>query len=329
VIVSPIFTGEAPPTPAARVADAPARALPPQVESASVPAERPLIAMAPAPVNAPETSPLEPPAEPDTKPLIAMGSPSNPPSEPARAEAPAPAPIAAPTPQPTPAPTPAPTPVPAPEPSGEPAPAPVVARIEPRPAPVVSPVPTPPPAPVADPVREPVAVAGAPAIREPGRDAPIVQPDDRVVPRMPAAAGFGPARVSLKAVQGDASAVQWRTGVTAWKSPEAGESIVGRVEVRAGMNADVRLVIDDAVEIVVARLGRVIIERSSEVGGGSMPAITLARGTVEVRPLADEGAGSENAHARLRTPDQTFGVRGPLRVEYDAFAGTRRLPLQP
>lgn len=168
---------------------------------------------------------------------------------------------------------------------------------------------------------------------EPKRDVPPVREqemgllDDRIVPRMPAPAGLGPARVSLKSVSGDGSQAQWRTGSTAWRTPEVGESVEGRIEVRAGIEADVKIVVDDAVEVTVARLGRVVIERASEVGGGSLPAITVARGAVEVRPLRDEGAGSENAHARVRTPDQTFGVRGGVRVEYDAFSGTRRTAL--
>jgi len=218
-------------------------------------------------------------------------------------------------------------------------PAAAVAAIEPTPVSVATPAPVaaPVPAPIAVQDGEPsvsappaparVAIAESPRDVPPAREQGVGLLDDRIVSRMPAPASFGPARVSLRSVSGDPSQAQWRTGSTAWRSPEAGESVEGRIEVRAGIDADVKVVVDDAVEITIARLGRVIIERAAEVGGGSLPAITVARGAIEVRLLKEEGVGSEDAHARVRTPDQTFGVRGAVRVEYDAFGGTRRTGL--
>lgn len=288
VLVSDVFTGTPP------AATVPMTELRPAEPVASTAPTQPETATPQAPVatSQPEPAPAAPTTEqPRGIVLIEATRPAEPP-------------IA----EPTPAPAPVPPAAPVETPAARPAPA------ETR---AVSPAPTPPR----------VAIAEPPRDVPPPRDQAVGLLDERIVPRMPAPASFGPCRVSLRSVAGDASQAQWRTGSTAWRSPEIGESVEGRIEVRAGIEADVRVVIDDAVEVTVTRLGRVIIERAVEVGGGTLPAITVARGAIEVRPLKDEGAGSENANARVRTPDQTFGVRGPLRVEYDAFGGTRRTPL--
>lgn len=311
VMVSDVFTGTPPaatvPMTELRPAEPVASTAPIQPEAATP--EAPVAPSQPEPTlaapateqprgivlieAAPPAQPAEPPAAPIATPIEAA------PIQPAQ-------PIAEPAPTPTPVPAAASIEATAP-----------AARPAPEETRGVSPAPTPPRVAIAEPQRD----------VPPPRDQTVGLLDERIVPRMPAPASLGPCRVSLRSVAGDASQAQWRTGSTAWRSPEVGESVEGRIEVRAGIDADVRIVIDDAVEVTLTRLGRVIIERAVEVGGGTLPAITVARGAIEVRPLKEEGAGSENAHARVRTPDQTFGVRGPLRVEYDAFGGTRRTPL--
>lgn len=186
---------------------------------------------------------------------------------------------------------------------------------------------------MAQPVPAPVPVAevvtsgpGASEIAERGVDA-------LVIAQMPAAQRTAPAKITVVGVGGGAGAAQWRIMDQPWRAPAAGELLEGKIEVRAGIDAEVTVVIDDQVRLTIARLGRVVIERTVEPDGSVIPSITLARGAVEVRP-APSASGTL---ARVRTPDQAFGLRTAaadgretgIRVEYDAFTGTRTRLAQP
>jgi hypothetical protein len=212
---------------------------------------------------------------------------------------------------------------------------PVVAATAPAIANRIEPTPRPPlPTDVSDAGDSSKAVVMAPTPAKINMPAPSttdanVMVDERLATRMPAAASFSAATVVFKGTDAEASQMQWRTGTGAWSTPTPGQSVDGKIEIRAGIEADVRVIIDNTVELTIARLGRVIIERSAEIGGGAMPAVTLARGAVEVRPVKARAQDATDAYVRVRTPDQTFGVRGPMRVEYDAFSGTRRLAINP
>lgn len=180
----------------------------------------------------------------------------------------------------------------------------------------------PPPAPEPSPQGPRAAAVAEPA---PGtaapQDVPLVDP--LVAHGVGEPSGAGPA--SARVVSVGASGVQWRSGAGPWGTPEAGLEAEGRIEVRAGLDADLVLVVDGRAEVRVTRLGRAVIERSVEPGGGGVPMVTLTRGAVEIRPAA--GATAGEMLARVKTPDQQFGVLGALRVEYDAFSGTRRRAL--
>lgn len=198
---------------------------------------------------------------------------------------------------------------------GQPAPAePAAATPAPAEAPAAAPAPTPPPAPAPEPARP---AEPAPAAKPEASAVPLVDP--LVISNLPAPAQTGPAKVRVVSV--GSTAVQWKAGDAAWKSPAAGDEADARVEVRAGLDADLVLLVDDAVEVRVSRLGRATIER-----GGDLPMVTLTRGAVEIKPARGEGTPGQ-ALARVKTPDGSFGVAGGLRVEYDAFSGTRRRAL--
>lgn len=200
---------------------------------------------------------------------------------------------------------------------------------------------------------EPAAAAGSPAPVEPAAQAvpapvPVAEVvmngptaseiADRgvealVIAHMPSAQRTAPAKISVASVGGGAGAAQWRMMDQPWRAPVAGELLEGKIEVRAGIDAEVTVVIDDQVRLTVSRLGRVVIERTVEPDGSVIPSIALARGAVEVRPAP----GASGTLARVRTPDQAFGLRTAaadgrdigIRVEYDAFTGTRTRLAQP
>lgn len=186
--------------------------------------------------------------------------------------------------------------------------------------------PAPPPAPSA-PVNS-AAPTGKPTPRlaadSAGSDVPLV--DRAVLGSVPMPLSTADAKVRVESVPEAASGAQWRAGADAWKTLAKGETAEGRIEVRAGLDADVVLSVDDHVQVRVARLGRAMIERCVEPGGTTSVSVVLSRGAVEIRPI---GEPSARMFARVRTPDQSFGVVGPVRVEYDAFTGTRRRVVNP
>lgn len=137
-------------------------------------------------------------------------------------------------------------------------------------------------------------------------------------------ASLQPARVRVAAVT--STNAQWRAPVGGWQALSVGQESQARVDVRAGLDADVVMVVDDVVELRVERLGRVSIERGVESDGRSCVLVTLGRGRVEVRPVNASTPTPESASsylARVRTPDRSIGVRQGAVLEYDAFTGTR------
>ena len=233
----------------------------------------------------------------------------------------------------------------------------VLGGTRPEPLPEPSAVPPPPPsqpAPVMEPAsvvapqvqiapEEPsVAPARPRAALEPAKpDRPevggIVLVEGVVLNQIPAALATGPAKVRVESIGGIAGAggVQWRTGGGEWKNPSVGETVEGVVEVRAGLDSELVLIVDDLAKVSVARLGRASFERCSEKGGVTTVGLRVDRGAVEVRPFGTGASGLGGSggpgemFARVRTPDQSFGLTGPLRVEYDAFSGTRRRVVNP
>ncbi len=150
--------------------------------------------------------------------------------------------------------------------------------------------------------------------------------DGVVMMQVPSALSTGGASVRVESIAGDAAGVQWRIGNGAWTTPTVGETAEGKIEVRAGLDGQVVLVVDGLAELRVTRLGRATIERCTESRGATSVGLGVTRGAVEVRPVgaALQDAGKGQMFARVRTPDQVFGLVGPLRVEYDAFSGTKR-----
>lgn len=291
------------------------------------PLSSPIPELAPLPPAAPAPSPVRvepgppdgpidlPESAPIRKPILNV-----PANEPAATPSAAPAPQIAAQPDPAPAAiTPIPVPVPVPVPAQEPVPPPPAAI---DPAPVVPNVQVVPVAPApADPVQPDPAPASAPVPVE--ASAPISKPENVIVAELEPALNFGPAALRVERRTG---ATQWRSadaGATVpWTSISPGDSATGRFEIRAGIDADAEIIVDDRVVVRLSRLGRAIIERSNERGGSSLVSVALARGTIEIAPL--DPAAPRQLFARVKTPDQSFGVAGPVRVEYDAFSGTRR-----
>ncbi len=152
--------------------------------------------------------------------------------------------------------------------------------------------------------------------------------DGVVLTQVPMALSTGGASVRLESISGDGAGVQWRVGDGPWTTPSAGQTADGRVEVRAGLDAQAVLVVDGTAQLRVSRLGRATIERCAEPRAASSVSVQVLRGAVEIRPLG-EAAATGQMFARVRTPDQGFGLTGPLRVEYDAFTGTRRRVVNP
>lgn len=227
------------------------------------------------------------------------------------------------------------TPAPVVHPSVEPAPA------EPAPAPIATIAlqsAAQPSAPTPSPVASiPIVSPPAPASAPPSVPAVTAGIDALLVDNISAPMSTESAKVVVAELGGVMSEAQWRTADSAWRQPRAGESLDGKIEVRAGINGEVTLVIDNQVQVTVSRLGRIVIERALEQGGSVVPTIALARGAIDIRPVAGASANGPLL-VRVRTPDQAFGVRNAgaggigswgVRVEYDAFSGTRRRASNP
>lgn len=272
----------------------------------------------PSPVN----KPVEPPP------------PVQPPAAPALSAAPTPvaaAPIEQPTTPPPPAPAPAPRPVAAA--SGA---QPISTSTEPPPHPMTqaAPVPASETAVPASPTRSKelkqgvastVLAASNPRAPESEAAAASTAALDRlIVADLGSPATIGPAEVRVISVTGQD--VQWRIGEGPWTSPADGQTATGAIQVRAGLDADLVLQLSTGARLHVARLGRITIQQETDSDGASAPGIIISRGAIEILG-PDTASAPGPIIARVRTPDQSFGVRGNLRVEYDAFSGTRRRPL--
>jgi hypothetical protein len=177
------------------------------------------------------------------------------------------------------------------------------------------------------------AMADAPT-RNPVAEAAMVS--SLVVQLGPGAVSSGPAHVSVESAGGagnGAPDAQWRVGGGTWKIPAAGEAVDGSVEVRAGLEGELVLVVDDRAQVRISRLGRAAIDRSTDPMGIQTVSVNVSRGAIEVRPAGKSGeagaSGGGKMYARIRTPDQSFGLTGAMRVEYDAFTGTRRRVVNP
>lgn len=140
---------------------------------------------------------------------------------------------------------------------------------------------------------------------------------------LPPVTVLGPARVRVERTSGGES-VQWRGGADNWSAVATAAQAEGRVEIRGGVDADATFVVDDRLMVHVDRLARVVIETAGESSGTKSVHLTLARGKVEIRPIAGaSGAGWSPWLARVRTPDRTVALVAPSSVEYDAFSGAR------
>jgi hypothetical protein len=153
--------------------------------------------------------------------------------------------------------------------------------------------------------------------------------DRSIVTNISTPLATGPAKVRVESLSGDSSGVQWRGSGESWRTPATGDASESRLEVRAGLDSELVVVVDERVQIRITRLGRAVIERTEEVGGTTAVSITLMRGAAEIRPVGSVPPEAGQMFARVRTPDQMFGVTGALRVEYDAFTGTRRRTANP
>lgn len=215
------------------------------------------------------------------------------------------------------------TSAPAPAPARDAEPAPAQPNVQVVPVAPAAPEAVAVPAPAQPAVAEPV-VAASPVVPAPPA-APTL--DGVILTAAEPSLGAAPADVRVERRVGG---VQWRNADapgSAWQSPSASDRISGRIEVRAGIDAEAEFIVDERVVVRVTRLGRAIIERSNERVGSSSVSVTLARGAIEVRSL---NTPAEPALiARIKTPDQSFAIAGALRVEYDAFAGTRRRIVNP
>ncbi len=138
-------------------------------------------------------------------------------------------------------------------------------------------------------------------------------------------AALGPARARVLRVSGGPG-VEWRAGDGGWMPIEPGASAAGRVEVRAGLDGDAELLVDDRLVVRVDRLARLSIELAQERDGTSSVHIALARGTVHLLPPpggAPAIPGWSSALARVRTPDRDLVITRAGAVTYDAFTGAR------
>lgn len=141
---------------------------------------------------------------------------------------------------------------------------------------------------------------------------------------LPPVTVLGPARVRVER-SGGGQSVQWRGGADDWSTLGTGVGQAdGRVEIRGGVDADATFVVEERLLVHVGRLARVVIETAGESNGSKSVHLTLARGKVEIQPIAGaSGAGWSPWLARVRTPDRTVALVAPSSVEYDAFSGAR------
>lgn len=153
----------------------------------------------------------------------------------------------------------------------------------------------------------------------------------------PAVSVLGP--VKARVIRTSGAGVEWRSGDTDWSSIPPDAQATGRVEVRAGLDGDTLLVVEDHVEIRIGRLARAVIETAGEADGTKSVHVTLSRGLVEVRLVGGASGGQGGGQgggdggwsrwvARVRTPDRGVVVMAPSSVEYDAFSGTRLKTLE-
>lgn len=170
-------------------------------------------------------------------------------------------------------------------------------------------------------IASPAAIATPPATSAPTLAALPVIVDGAYVTNVGQPANVEAAKIRVARVGGDATSVQWRLASQTWRTPAADDQVEGRIDVRAGLDSDLVLVVDENVELRITRLGRATVERAIESDGSKTVLVTLSRGAIELRSI---GNTTGTFFARVRTPDQMFGVAGMLRVEYDAFSGTRR-----
>lgn len=173
-------------------------------------------------------------------------------------------------------------------------PQPELKRVEPVLEPVAPS--TPPPAPI--PVAEPVSLSGA--------------------------------SVEVVAVQGEADAAQWRAlgtdpNAARWIALSPGQHAQARVEVRVGLSGSVTLNVDSGVEMRLDRLARAVIERGKASESSTGVLITLQRGAANIRPITTNAGGGQSVW--IKTPDRVMLITTPSRIEYDAFTGTRILPV--
>jgi hypothetical protein len=135
------------------------------------------------------------------------------------------------------------------------------------------------------------------------------------------------ARARVVSVLGTPANAQWRlaggAGDGAWLAVREGDQLTGKIEVRTGVGAALVLEIDDAAQLEVDRLSRVIVTRALPSRGPAVAGVEIERGRVQVRAKAS-GGDTRRPLARVQTPDQNVEVRTDAMVEYNAFTGTRR-----
>ncbi len=185
-------------------------------------------------------------------------------------------------------------------------------------------------------VAAPVAERVEPKVAEKAIERPqvggVTLVDGVVMTQVPSPLSTGGASVRVQSITGDDAGVQWRIGNGAWSKPSVGQTAEGKVEFHAGLDSQAVLVVDGMVEVRVMPLGRATIERCVEPRGATSVGVGVTRRAVEIRPVGAAvatGGASPQMFARVRTPDQVFGLTGPLRVEYDAFSGTKRRVVNP
>lgn len=289
-------------------AAAPRAELKPAPETAITPRSQPQAQQAqpqpePAPIPQPAAQPTQPIAQP-TEPLSAPPVPS----EPALAPV-----VPVPATHPEPIAAPAAPPVAAQAAPSEPEPMPEVRVVQVQPSQGLDE--TTPAQPAAQP--EPVAAPKP----QPTRVAP--QPSRGLVDQLSSPSSTGPIALTVKRA---GPGVQWRLEGASWSSPATDQAITGKIEIRCGLESEIELTLSESATLRVQRLGRVVIEQSTEPDGRVIPSITLARGAIEIIP-SDLGANA--MFARIKTPDKLFGVAAPMRIEYDAFSGTKRSLVNP
>lgn len=170
----------------------------------------------------------------------------------------------------------------------------------------------------------PTAVVATAAPKAEVQRPKMVEPrmDAGVVASPPSPSGYSSSRVRV--LQAGSGTAEWRAQVGGWQPISTDQTAESRVEVRAGLDSDVVLAVDDMIQLRVGRLGRVTIERATEPDGSTTVSLILGRGAIDVMPLP--GANNQSASkwlARVRSPDRSVALTSPAHLTYDAFAGTR------